>query len=185
MAKNNAPTPAPAAEPTAPVEAAEAAPVAPSVEELQSTIARLEALLAKSIEQGGSLKGELAESASKLDDALVTVAAANARIVELEETASKTSAELAEARKANAELASRLADAREAVTRKHAELEALASKAEAAVARTTAVPSGAATFVAKVNLRVEAGWVRPGETFDASAAELEGYELGKHFDLKD
>lgn len=101
MAKNNAPTPAPAAptsapaaEPTAPVEPVEAAPVAPSVEELQATI-------------------------------------------------------------------------------------------EAAVARATAVPSGTATFVAKANLRIEAGWVRPGETFDASDAELEGYELGKHFDLKD
>ena len=47
------------------------------------------------------------------------------------------------------------------------------------------MPSGAATFVAKVNLRIEAGWIRPGQEFDASAAELEGYELGKHFDLKD
>jgi septal ring factor EnvC (AmiA/AmiB activator) len=87
-------------------------------------------------------------------------------------------AQLAAKDGALAELAAKLADARESL-----------AKAEEAHARSLErverEPGRTGKFVARIKIRAPIGWVSPGEAFDATEAELEGYELGVHFDLKD
>lgn len=99
--------------------------------------------------------------------------------------------QIAEKDAALQELAAKLADARESLAKAEEEhtrsIERVRESAREFVEKQLAErePGRTAKFVALLKIRASSGWVNPGEAFDATEADLEGYEIGVHFDVKD
>ena len=107
----------------------------------------------------------LAEKNAALDELAAKLADAREQAAGLQAIADTNASELAKAHKANAKLLDEL----DAVT--------------APAGEPAPKPGPSARLVALANMRLSNRWVLLGESFEATEAELDGYEPGTHFDL--